>query len=386
MARAAQGEGSVYQRKTDGRWCATVFLGLRGDGKRARKAFYGASQREVVAKRKEFLRQLEAGDVERETKKKRGYTVGEWLDYWLANVIEPDREPTTFDGYRKTVDNHIKPHLGHIPLRELETEHIEKWLKMMRERKPPVGLRTRQQALARLRTALGEALARRQQAGVRFNAAAVARMPRGPKRSVPPPSVEDARALLDAARGERLEAMVVVALGLGLRRGEILGLRWEDIDWEGRVVTIRRRISRVTGKSLLVRSGTKMNPDSAQTIVLPNLVADALKAHRGRQALERLPTGYVFTNTTGGPIEPRTITRFFGQVRERAGLRSKTMHHLRHDCASLLLAGGVPMWVVSQILRHRSPEITARIYAHVTSSGARDAADRMDDVLRQLGG
>jgi integrase len=264
-----------------------------------------------------------------------------------------------------------------------------------------VGLRMRQVALARLRTALNFGLQRRQQTGLRYNAAALASMPTGKKTKVPPPNLDDARALLAAARGDRLEAVVTVGLALGLRRGEVLGLKWEDVDLDARMVRVHRRVSRVPG-ALLVREGRKMDPDASDAAAIPDMLVDALRAHRGRQLEERLragprwkgpeptvdgkPAGFVFTSMVGTVLEPRNVYRSFETMRHTAGLDDKTFHQLRHDCASLLLAQGVSMYAVSQIMRHSSPAITARFYAHLTPELQREAAQAIDDVLSPLMG
>jgi integrase len=162
---------------------------------------------------------------------------------------------------------------------------------------------------------------------------------------------------------------------------------------------VRRRVSRVKGQ-LLVREGVKMDPDRHDTVAVPDMLVTALKQHRQRQLEERLrigprwrgpeptidgkPAGYVFTSEIGTVLEPRNLYRAFDGIRQAAGQGDKTFHQLRHDCASLLLAQGVPMYAVSQILRHRNPSITARFYAHLTPELQRDAADRMDKLLQPL--
>lgn len=398
MARRAHGEGSVYERSVDGRWVATLPI-ERQNGKRSVRSFYGKTQREAMAARKKFVEDLQDGTASAKPgRAPKPLTVAEWLDHWLEQVVLPEREPTTYGLYEVSVRLHLKPYVGGIPLRELETEHVQRMMAELRKR--DVGLRTRQVALARLRTALNVALKRRRETGLRYNPAALVEMPRGKRRTVPPPNMEHARALLDAARGDRLEALITVGLALGLRRGEATGLRWEDVDLEVRTITVRRRVSRVKG-ALLVREGTKMNPDSpAHTVALPELMVHTLRAHRQRQLLERVrvgprwkgpeptidgkPAGFVFTSMVGTVLEPRNVFRSFETMRHRAGLDDKTFHQLRHDCASLLLAQGVPMYAVSQILRHSSPTITARFYAHLTPELQREAAAQMDLVLGPL--
>lgn len=391
--RGVRGEGSVYERAKDGRWCATLPADPAA-GRPTRQAFYGTTQREAVDKRKRYLQDIEDGLAAGSGGTKKAYTVADWLDYWLDGKVTDECEPTTLETYRTVLTLHVKPHIGKIPLRQLDIDHVERWMKLLKTRN--VGVRTRQFALARLRTALTFALARRAQTGLRYNAAALVTMPASKKTRVAPPNLEHARALLDAARGDRLEAVVTVALALGLRRGEAIGLKWEDVDMDKRIITVRRRVSRVKG-ALLVREGQKMDPDKQDEVAMPELLVPALKAHRARQAEERLkagprwkgpdtaadgkPSGFVFTSTVGTVLEPRNVFRTFEAMRARAGLDDKTFHQLRHDCASLLLAQGVPMYAVSQILRHSSPTITARFYAHMTADLQREAAAKMDDLL-----
>lgn len=392
--RAAHGMGSVHQRR-DGLWAAVLEFGRdRTSGKRVRKTFYGRTQSEAIEKRSTFVRDLDDGLASAKPGRAQAFTVGAWLDYWLESKVAEECEPTTYGLYECVVRLHIKPGLGNASLRELEVDQVESWMRRMRD--AGVGLRTRQVALARLRTALNFGLQRRKQTGLRYNAAALVSMPAGKKTKVPPPNLDHARALLDAARGDRLEAVITVGLALGLRRGEVVGLKWEDVELDARVIHVRRRVSRVkTG--LLVRQGIKMDPDKEDTVAIPDLLVQALKAHRGRQLEERLragprwkgpeptidgkPAGFVFTSMVGTVLEPRNVYRTFEGMRARAGLDDKTFHQLRHDCASLLLAQGVPMYAVSQILRHSSPTITARFYAHLTPELQREAADQMDKVL-----
>lgn len=395
MSRGPSGEGSVYQRASDGAWVATVFLGYHpGTGRRMRKAFYAPTQREALKKRKDFLSELERG-APPETSARKAHTVGSWLDYWLDEIVAPGREPTTHSSYEVLIRVHLKPYLGAVPLRELDVERLRRWQKQLRDR--DVGTRTQQSALTRLRTALNVAVAERK---IVFNPALHLEMPRGGRAHKPDkPNLADAQRLLDAARGNRLEAVVTVGLSLGLRRGEVLGLRWQDIDFEGRTLTVTQRVSTLRGRAF-VRQGRKMRPEDPLVVALPDVAVQALRAHRGRQLAERLragtrwrgpeptvdgqPSGLVFTSTVGTVLDPNNVLRTFEEMRHRAGLDDKTFHHLRHDCASLLLAQGVSMYVVSQVLGHSSPSITARFYAHLTAELERGAASATDRMLGPL--
>jgi integrase len=247
-----------------------------------------------------------------------------------------------------------------MKLVKLQPEDVQRWLREMEAQKR--GLRTRQFALARLRTALNVAL---KHGHVVRNVAELVDMPRSARRKIAAPSPEDIRRLLGAIKGDRLEAIVTVALAIGLRRGEILGLQWEDIDLETRTLRVRARVSRVQKIGLIVRAGTKTDAGDERTILLPTSIVQALKVHHRRQLESRLAagprwrgpeyvdgrtTGFVFTSQVGTVLEPRNLNRYFDRVRERARMPTHTFHGVRQDCASLLLAQGVPLWAVSKSL------------------------------------
>jgi integrase len=383
--RRGSGEGDIHQR-ADGRWEARVDLGYEG-GKRRRKSLYGATRREVADKLAQALADLRQGVALPDDR----LTVGEWLDHWLEAVVRREREPTTYEGYEISVRRHIKPQLGSVPLARLQPEHVERWLRQLAA--GGAGVRTRQFALQRLRTALNLALRR---GYVARNVAELVDMPRQPRPRHAPPSLDDARRVLEATRGDRLQALVVVALGLGLRRGEILGLRWEHVDFERRTVTVRARVNRVYGVGLVVRPGAK-SAAGERTIAMPQIVVEALQRHRLQQQRDRLlagarwkgppdddagrPTGFVFTSTVGTVLEPRRVDTYYAQVRARTGLSRASFHGLRHDFAGLLLVLGVAPRVVQEMMGHSNYHVTMNRYTHVPDELQRDAAARIDAAL-----
>ena len=197
----------------------------------------------------------------------------------------------------------------------------------------------------------------------------------------------EARSLLDAAQGERLEALYTVALALGLRIGEALGLRWEDVDLDSRRLTVRYAMQRVNGRLQLVEPKTEK---SRRTITLPPMAIEALRVHKGRQNKEKLlagrywqETGLVFTSTVGSPSDASDVSRAFVAFLERSGLPRMRFHDLRHSCGSLLLAQGVPLKVIQEILGHSNLATTGNIYSHVLPSLFEDASEAMG---RALGG
>jgi integrase len=380
-------EGSVYQR-SDGTWCAAVTL----DGGK-RKVLYGKTRQEVARKLTDALRKKEQGlpfTSER-------LTVGAWLDYWLENIVKPERDPTTYEQYEIAVRLHTKPFLGATPLAKLQPEHVERWLRELEQKRTSV--RTRQVALTRLRTALNLALKR---GHLGRNVAVLVERPKQLRKKWAAPSLEALRELLKHITEDGCQALVVLALTTSLRRGEVLGLHWEDIDFEAGTLTVRRRVSRVGKKArkegasgLLVREGAKSH-NGQRVVMLPRIALDALHVRRTRQLEERLAagatwqgpdyhggrvSGFVFTSEKGTVLEPRRVDKYFEQVRKAAGLDAHTFHGLRHDFASLLIADGVPGRVVMEMMGHSDYSITANRYQHVPDELQRLAADRIDALL-----
>ncbi len=217
------------------------------------------------------------------------------------------------------------------------------------------------------------------------NAATLVDAPRVPHHEIKPFTPDQARAFLDAIRGDRLEALYSVALALGLRKGEVLGLRWDDIDLEKGTLTVRSSLQRIDGKLTLVEPKSKQ---SRRTVAMPQTVASALRLHRARQLQERLLAGsrwqnrgFVFPTTIGTPMDTRNLTRHFKRALSEAGLPSLRFHDLRHSCASLLLAQGIHPRVVMEILGHSQINLTMNTYSHVIDDLKREAAAQMDAVL-----
>jgi integrase len=202
-------------------------------------------------------------------------------------------------------------------------------------------------------------------------------------------AAEEAKRLLAAAENDRLAALYSVALALGLRQGEALGLSWEDVDLTSRRLHVRHGLQRIAGELRLVEPKTRQ---SRRTIALPTVVIDALQHHKARQSQERLlagtrwhETGLGFTSTIGTPIEVGNLRRQFWRVLEKAGLARMRFHDLRHSCASLLLVQGVPARVVMETLGHSNISITMDTYTHVLPELQRQAADAMDRALGDRG-
>jgi integrase len=309
-------------------------------------------------------------------------TVGVLLDRWLDEAIALTVRPRTLASYRYVVRLHLRPALGDVALAALTAQDVQAFL----NRKAAAGLAPRTVGYLRgvLRQALG--FAERMDL-VGRNVARLARPPRVPRRQVNPLTIEQARTFRAAIAGDRLEALYLVAVGCGLRQGEILGLRWGDVDLEGRTLSVRNALARVDGELRLVEP---KSATSRRIIPMPAFVAEALAAHKERQAAESLPrrplppdpfADLVFTTTLGTPLDGISVTRRFQRVLKGAGLPRQRFHDLRHAAASYMLAAGVPARVVMETLGHSEISLTLNTYSHVLPGLGRDAADRMDALL-----
>lgn len=374
MARRANNEGSIYQRQ-DGRWAASLTLGYVG-GKRKRKTLYGATQREV----REQLATARHAQQQGLPATNDRLTTGQFLTRWLEESAKPTIRPKTYASYAQLIRLHLAPELGRIPLAKLGPQQIQEFL----NRKLASGLSPRsvQYLHAVLRAALNRAL---KWGLVVRNAATLVDAPRIRRPDIAAMTPEQARSLLAAVHGDRLEALYTVALAVGLRLGEALGVQWPAIDLENGTLTVRTALQRVNGALQLVEP---KSASSRRTVVLPQVAVEALRAHRTRQLEERLlaggrwqESGLVFTTTEGKPLDARNVFRGFQRLLARAGLPHLRLHDLRHGCATLLIAQGVHPRTIMEILGHSQISLTMNTYGHVTHALQRDAAARVDAVF-----
>ncbi len=376
MSRRGANEGTIRLRP-DGRWEARVLV-TGSDGRRIRRSLLARTRTEVRDKLQVALRGEASGlplPAER-------MTVGTFLDQWLRESVRPTVRPRTYVSYAGIVRVHLAPGLGHLPLARLTPQQVQAFLNAKSSEK--LAPRT----VAYIRAVLRQALGQAERWGlVTRNAARLAEPPRVPRREVSPLSPVEARRFLEAIRGDRLEALYLVALGVGLRQGEILGLAWTDIDVERATLTVRHALQRVNSVLILVEP---KSATSRRVVALPLIVLVALRVHGTRQREDRLlagsrwhddPRGLVFTTTIGTPMDGIAVTRRFQALLAGAGLPRQRFHDLRHACASLLLAQGVAPRVVMETLGHSQISLTLNTYSHVIPALGREAANRMDEML-----
>jgi integrase len=366
-SRRVQGTGSIGKKRADGRYPASFDLGWQ-DGKRKRKTVYGRTRAEAAEKLIQAQRSLELGQPPTDGR----LTTSAFLGVWLRDTLPGSVKASTVDNYRDVVNHYIDPHVGRIPLIKLAPEDVQAMIRALEEQ--GLSVRTRRLARAVLRRALGQA---ERWGKVSRNAAALVDCPRGA--DTPAEDTLDASgvcAVLDSARGDRLEAFARLALYLGLRRGELLGLRWEDVDFERGEFRITHSLSYRSGEGLVLQE-----PKTAagrRTIPLFGQTASSLREHHRRQLEERLSagpawvdSGHVFSTELGAPLDPRNVLRWWHRLTERSGVGRRRIHAARHTAATMLLEEGAPLEVVSAVLGHASLAITSDIYARVRMDAKR---------------
>lgn len=375
--RNPNGAGTITKRK-DGRYQVAVYV-LQPDGTRARKFAYGKTWTECDTKRRELLAKVDGG-IPVPT---RSAKLAEWLPYWLDNVIKLRRKASTFDKYETHVRLYLTPMIGAKRLESLGVADVRRFLVQL-EKKTTAA--TAKESHRVLRTALSAAC---REELITRNVASLVEPPRAKGRELSPWTLDETLTFLAAARRDPLYAAFVLAITMGLRRGEIVGLRWTDVDLEKRVLYVRQQTQR--------RRGVLYDDDPKgrrrRAVPLPAMCVAPLRWHRMRQAEIRERAGerwqgggHVFATRNGRPVEPRNIYRSFTRVAESAGLRVIRLHDARHGCATLLTAAGVAPRVVMEILGHSQISITMDVYTHVVQDTQREAISHMDRLLKRRPG
>lgn len=373
MSKRGNGLGSTYQ---DGeRWVAVVsYADL--EGRRRRKKRMARSEREA----KVLLRQL-LGDVEGGVVLDRDSTVADVIASWLPEVQEQVR-PATYASYEAMARLHIVPAIGQLRARSLQPEHVRALLRDLTAGSlSPASVRYVRKVLhMALRHAEGARVVSR-------NVVTTVRGPSVPRTEIEPFTVEEIRRLLRAIEGERLKALVTVAVAVGLRVSEALGLRWEDLDLEAAVLRVRVQLLRQDGAFVLREPKTS---SGRRDVALPTFAIAALKRHRARQNEERLasgpawrgePWGLVFCLEDGTPLHRRNVLRWFQDALEREGLPHRGLKELRHTAASLLHAQGASARDVMETLGHSDVRVTLNVYTHLFEDRKHEIAARMDAAL-----
>lgn len=367
--RRGAGEGCLYKH-ANGLWAGVVQLGVDENGKRRRRTVYGKTQAEVLRKVDEQRALAAAGSWADPSSRK----VGEFLTTWLSDCAAPRVKPGTLDYYKQAL-RPARESIGGIPMRSLSPLHAQAMLRRMEE--GGASQRARQMTYTVLRTALRDAV--RMRLLIANPLDAVSR-PRAPRPEIRALSATETRALLAAAVGDPLEALYALAVGTGLRLGELTGLRWSDVDLSAGTVRVQRALlERVSGE---IAFGDPKSAKARRKVDVPAFAIAALERHRARVGAVPHPERLVFASPDGLPIRRSNLhRRSYKPLLKRAGLPAIPFHALRHTAATLALAAGVNPKVVQERLGHSSIALTLDTYSHAVPTLGRDAAKRLDALI-----
>ncbi|MGW2667922.1 tyrosine-type recombinase/integrase [Streptomyces sp. NPDC001272] len=396
----ANGDGTIYQRK-DGRWEAAGYV-LAPANTRKHIRVYGTTRKEALAK---LTEKIAASNRGLPTPSAQG-SVAAYLTYWLENVAIHHLRENTHTRYTTCVHRHLIPGLGKKKLSKLTAKDIRTWLNQLRttcqccarridaRRNQPrccaisqccrklLSPLTLTYIHSVLKSALEHAVREEE---IPRNVARNVRTGTPRPRRFEPLTADAARQFLAAARNDRLFTLYELALRTGLRKGELLGLQWRDLDLDQGTASIRRTLQRTqTGGLTALPTKTRA---SERRIALPGESIRSLKEHHEAQEGEReaaegwKDNGLVFSTPAGGPIDPANLNRNFRALLDRAGLRRIRFHDLRHSTATLLLEQGVELVVIKELLGHAHIGVTATVYAHVRLRLQRQAIDTLSSAL-----
>ena len=376
--RRANGEGNIRKRK-DGRWEGRYTAGRNpATGKAIYKNVLGKTQAEVKEKLKKAIGEAKGLDVA----KAESYTVGQWMDVWYEYYAKIKVRPSSHKTYEGYIKNHIKPSIGNIPLTKLTTLDLQRlYQKLLTEgrvdrleaKNQPKGLSSK--TVRNINQVISSAMQLAiQQHLIAQNPTDGCALPKTEHREMQTLSADQLAAFLLEAKHSGVFEMYYIELATGLRRGELLGLKWEDIDFSNQTLRVRRQVGRINGE---VREAPLKTKNAYRTISLGTDAVGVLKQQREKQP----SSSYVFPGPTGGPIAPDSVLHMLHRVLDRAGLPEIRFHDLRHTFATLALQNGVDVKTVSGMLGHFSAGFTLDTYAHVTTAAQKKAAETMGEVL-----
>ena len=393
--RSAQGSGTI-RKKTVSRngkdytfWEARATVGRDpGTGKQIQRSFSGKTQKEVREKMQAAIAELNNGTYLEPLK----MTVGEWLDIWVAEYLG-NAKPHTRKSYEGVIKNHIKPAIGAIKLTSLTRVQVQKMINGLRSTKQTsMGDKVNPKTAKNVHGVLHSALSQAILCGyLNTNPADRTVLPKRAKTEIQVLDNEQLPAFLKAIEGHPFQYLYQVDLFTGMRQSELLGLQWSDIDFENKVVTVRRQLQYLGSAKGGYMYATPKN-NKPRIIALPDKAVEALKRQRVMQNTARLaagplwnnPNDLVFTNEIGEHLKHDLIYRHLKRIFSAMGTPDLRFHDLRHSYAVLSLQSGCDIKTVQENLGHYAAAFTLDTYAHVTQAMRRDGADKLNRLLDKL--
>ena len=375
--KRANGDGSIRKRK-DGRWEGRYVVGHDPiTGKMISRNVLGKTQAEVKEKLRTAIENSKRLDYTQTGK----YTVGQWMAEWFEAYAKVKVRPSSHQTYKGYIENHIKPNIGDIPIEKLTSLQLQKFYRLLltegripriESEKQPRGLS------AKTVRNINQVISSAMDMAVRHklilsNPTEGCELPKVEHREMKTLPAEQLGAFLREAKESGVYELYYMDLATGLRRGELLGLKWEDIDLQNGIIHVRRQVARVDGEVKELPLKTKNSYRNISISQDAVAMLTEMEAHRS--------SDYVFPSSTGGPISPDSVNNMLHRVLKRAGLPSIRFHDLRHTFATLALQNGVDIKTVSGMLGYFSAGFTLDTYAHVTTSAQKEAARTMGNVL-----
>lgn len=384
-------EGCISKRK-DGKWCAVVTVGFDEEGKQKRKFFYGKTRQEVADKMNDVIHNINRGTYIEPSKTK----LSDWLNTWLNEYKKSNIRPSTYDSYEYLIRLHIAPTIGHIVLKDLKPEHLQRLYNdkgSSGKADGTGGLSAK--TINRIHVVLHASLDQAVKNGLVIrNVSEATTLPKQKKKEIRILSVDEQINFLAAITGERLKGAFILALGSGIREGELLALRWKNVNLKAGIIRITESLKRVRNYDADSEVKTKLifqepkTEAGKRTIPLPDNVLTELKEHRKRQYEEKLRAGalyedndLVFCTEIGKVLEPRNFLRTFYCLVKKAEIPHINFHALRHTYATRLLEANEHPKVVQEILGHSDITMTLNTYSHVMPEIKMAAAQKLNHLF-----
>jgi integrase len=387
--KRANGEGSIFKRP-NGTWTGQITIGTDPEtGKLKRMSFSGKTRKEVKDKMTAAMADMQRGTFVEPN----DLTIEQWLNMWLYDYMKPHLRPSTWSSYEMIIRLYITPRIGTIFLKNLQPEQLQLFYNDLLESgradgKGGLSNKTVREVHSVIHGALKQAVKNNL---VIRNAAEATAPPRKIKHEMQTIDADQVVQFLNCARNDRLYAAFLLEFNTGIRRGELLGLQWKDVDLETGTISICRSLVRIYNKGKTELSFQEPKTAAAKrTLPITAEVVAALKNHKKQQIEERLAFGseyedndLVFCSPKGTPLDPRSFTRHFDTLLNKAGLPHIRFHDARHTVATLLLEQNEHPRVVQELLGHSDISTTLGTYSHVSSDLKRKAAEKLSAVLAQ---
>ena len=380
--RRANGEGSIRQRK-DGIWEARFITGINpGTGKEIRKSVYAKTQKEVRKKMTEAIAALDKDDYREPCK----MTLAQWLDIWQQDYLGGVKPGTVAD-YTQHINNHIKPALGAVRLETLNAHTIQGFYNGLSKPQGTLSPKTIKNVHGVLRKALQQAVLLDY---IRVNPADACILPRVVKKDIKPLDEDATAHFIQAIKGHQYENVFLTTLFTGLRKGEVLGLTWDCVDFVRGTITINKQLQPDTKDGRVYHLVPTKN-SKVRVITPAPFVMELLDGQRRRQSEWKLKAGplwedtdFVFTNELGAHLSTHTVYHNFKRVVESIGLPNARFHDLRHSYAVAALRSGDDIKTVQSNMGHATAAFTLDVYGHVTDRMKRESANRMQQYIDSI--